>query len=108
RTPPILALWIKQMNRGVFLAKVRAEFARTMVRPRRDRKLLVRPVVSDGANCLPSSERSSRNGLIDPPIATTVSKACQNSVEHWRWACATLSRDPSLLSEGERGACQAA
>jgi hypothetical protein len=40
-------LWIKQMNRGVFLAKVRAEFARTMVRPRRDRKLLVRPVVSD-------------------------------------------------------------
>ena len=85
-------LWIKQMNRGVFLAKVRAEFARTMVHPRRDRKLLVRPVVSDRCELFTFFGTFSRNGLIDPPIATTVSNACQNSVEHWRWACATLRR----------------
>jgi len=78
----IFPLWIRQVNRGVFLAKVRAESARTMARSRRDRKLLVRPVVSEGANCLPSSETLIAHGLID-------GAACQNI---GRWACVTQHR----------------
>ena len=101
-TPPILPLWIKQINRGVFLAKVRAEFARTMVRPRRDRKLLVRPWF---ARCelFTFFRTLSRNGRTDPPIAPTVSNICQNSVEHWRWACATQRR-PHHCSVKVKGA----
>jgi hypothetical protein len=85
------------MNRGAFLAKVRAESGRTMVRSRRDRKLLVRSVVSDRVPIiylLP--KRSSRNGPVDPPPAKTVSMGLRHATQ-----------DPSLLSEGERGSCQA-
>src|SRR5258705_13340006 len=80
-----LPLWIKQMNRGVFLAKVRAESARAMVRSRRDRKLLVRPVVSNRCQLFTFFRNAHR--------ATVLSTAaCQNSVEHWRWAGATQRR----------------
>jgi hypothetical protein len=61
------------MNRGVFLAKVRAEFARTIVRPRRDRKLLVRPVVSDRWELFTFFRTLIAQWSYDPQIAKTAS-----------------------------------
>jgi hypothetical protein len=42
-----LSLSIKQMNRGSFLAELHRQSVRAQVGSRRDRKLLVRPAVSD-------------------------------------------------------------
>src|SRR5229473_2519728 len=74
------------MFRGAFLTKVRAESGHTMVCSRRDRKVLVRPTVSDRRQLFTLFRNAHRASvLLTRPPAQTVST-------YWQWANATQRR----------------